>query len=150
MMGESKLIKILGTDGMPFNPTPLERFADKLAEENNLSFNLKDNGLSKDDLTYYFRKEATKKRLYLAYSFMCHSENDARDINKAAAKFEQQMETGEIDEQLNYSNGGEGIAVIRNPYYHAEGKYAIVQGSKALGRHSLEEVEKVFASLEIL
>jgi len=46
MMGESKLIKILGTDGMPFNPTPLEIFADKIAEENNVSFSLKDNGLS--------------------------------------------------------------------------------------------------------
>lgn len=149
-MGESKLIRILGTDAMPYNPTLLEKFADKLAEKEQVTFNLKENRLSKADLTYYFRKEASKEGLYLTYSLMCHSENDSRDINEAAAEFERQMNVGEIDEQLNYRNSGESIAVIRNPYYHAEGEYAIVQGSRALGMHSLEEVKKVFASLEIL
>ncbi len=150
MMGESKLIRILGTSEMPYQPTSLEKFADRFAERNNVVFNVRDNGLSRADMNYYFKKEASKSGLYLAYSIICHSDTGSRNQRQAVREFRRLMEIDEFEEQFNYRAGEEGIAVIRNPYYHEDGKYGVVKGSNALGKHSIEQVEELFKLLHTL
>ena len=142
-MGETGVIKIPGTDSLQRVPTELEYLAESLARERNIILEETNNGLNPVSLKYYFKRQASREGLYLAYDITCHCDVNSKNLDEAILQFRQMMGKGDFDEGLFLKNGKTGSSVIKSEVT-PQGKYSVVKGNNHYGHFTLNQVIALF------
>ena len=131
---------ILGTIDMPFQPTDLEYFADRIACDRDMSMDVVANSLHPVSLKYLFKKETSKEGIYIAYELICHSDIGAGDAKKAAEAFKRLWHEGDFEEQMIFKNKNKRISVLRDKNMPC-GEYKLIQGSNVCGPYTIGTIE---------
>jgi len=143
-MGKAGVIKIPGTDSLQHVPTELEYFAESLARERNIILEETNNGLNPVSLKYYFKRQASREGLYLAYDITCHCDVNSKSLDEAILQFRQMMGKGDFDEGLYLNENNKRIGILNNAEITPKGKYAIVKGNNHYGHFTLNQVIALF------
>ncbi|MEM4263466.1 MAG: hypothetical protein QW666_01040 [Candidatus Woesearchaeota archaeon] len=133
-------ITILGTADLPLQPTDLEYFADRIADDRTVSLEIVANSLHPVSLKYFFKKEGSKEGLYVAYEFTCHSDIGSENAKKAAEAFKRLWHEGNFEEQMLFKNKNKRVSVLRNKNT-PRGQYQLIQGSSVCGPYTLGTIE---------
>ncbi len=133
----TKLIKILGTEDVPHNPTELEMLAEEVAQNHGLELAVKENGLVEQGWLYYYGRKGENNEFTLMYDLYYFTGIEAGPIipfEEAKQKIRLYKKSGNYEEQFSFFRGERlSFSVLYNNNIKPEhGKYFVMFGDKAI------------------